>query len=174
MINRLLDLVACSGTICGGDNFGRWAKSLQDDDAADLWKDLTLQSGMSPPVPTVIQFPACEDDVSALCNPYFNEVVTNDQLSSDLELRADTVDTFENDSYIDEPLESVFEGMLPPKRLPPLHEDCDGSSYSSCNRRIAAKRIMRRQIVSWQSEAIDATTTPQTRNHSLRVSLIAH
>ena len=168
--------MVCGGAFCGGGKkaLRELASSIQDDDA-DLWNDLTFQTSIpepkAPPVPRVVQFPTCHDDVSALCGPnFYDEEKCDDDDEEEetmdlVELRLGrSTDRFDNnDSY------KIFEGTkssaLPPLRpLPPLKEDCDGSSYSSYK-----KSTKRKKRHPWQNDLPDKTM--QTQNQSVRIFL---
>lgn len=162
MLNSILELVVCNGSMCGTD-CGRWTTTLQDDDA-NLWKDLTLQfvpDPRPPPVPEVVQFPECSDDVSALNGPTQHRHEDDESYEPsyhDLELRVEVLDNpFPKKRF-------TFSQSRYPRAFVSRDDDCDGSSYSSCKETIATKSYRRKYSFSWQTDSTDATMQAQNRS----------
>lgn len=182
MIDAILDLVACGGTIsiCG-TNCGRLTKTLQDDDA-DLWKDLTFQNIVpeptAPPVPRVVQVQVVDtfDDVSTLNDTHYrrHEGSAKEDDIGDLELRIE-VSGGNHGERIEHPVGYATKPETRCRRqlASPIDDPCDGSSYSSCHKKAPAanKDCLRQHTLSWQSDSTDATL--QTQNHSYLATLRA-
>jgi hypothetical protein len=144
-----------------------------------LWKDLTLQNSVSvplpkpPPVPSVVEFPSDsdefdDDDVSTLYYPQGSSFSTG-RRGLQVEVLEFELEE-EDDEHEDGPLTCKYPRPKPVSRF--FHNDCDGSSYSSCKKTTTTGRSLRRHALTWQTNSTD--TTMQTQNHSIRSFQRAH